>query len=396
MSWPLGQYAPGLHLSPAGKRLYDPLASALIGIAHLGMDNYYETLGLNTSATFEEIRRAYRILARRYHPDVNPGKASEEKFKVISQAYTVLSDTEKRKAYDIDLEGYLKTRVNTRTQAYQRQQQRYDGARKRFYEAKHENFGRVDPNATKEETTQSQSAQLKRPKRPPTPGPFAGLADTARSILKKLNSPIGKPKAAPKAKPVRPQSAAHEAKHSEPAGILKISVVEVSVSIKDAIYGIRKTVEISEPEGLRKVSVNIPPGVRNGSVVHLRSKSHEDLVIIVRVAAHPFLSIHPKGLVAEVPVSINEAISGASISVPTLDEPVVVKVPPASQSGTEIRLKDKGIAHRDGTRGDLFIRLLVKVPETSAAVGIKEKASELDRYYGTAVRQSFPKTLLDV
>ncbi|MBN8550259.1 MAG: DnaJ domain-containing protein [Deltaproteobacteria bacterium] len=360
------------------------------------MDNYYETLGLNTSATFEEIRRAYRILARRYHPDVNPGKASEEKFKLISQAHTVLSDPEKRKVYDIDLEGFLRTRVNTRTQAYQRQQQRYDGARKKFYEAKHQNFGKVDPNSTKEEAEPRPRPDPKRRNRAPSPGPFAGLAETARSLLKRLNSPVGgEKKATPNPKPARPQSAAQE-RPSEPAGILKISVVEVSVSIKDAIYGIKKTVEIAEPEGARKISVNIPPGVRNGSVVHLRSETHEDLVIIVRVAAHPFLSIHPKGLVAEVPISINEAISGASVQVPTLDEPIVIKVPPASQSGTEIRLKEKGIALRDGSRGDLFIRLLIKVPETSDAVGIKEKAAELDRYYSTPVRQALPKTLLDV
>lgn len=356
------------------------------------MENYYEILSLNTSATFEEIRRAYRILARRYHPDVNPGKASEEKFKTIARAHSVLSDPEKRKTYDLELEAHLKTRVHGHHQTYQRAQQRYDNARRRFYEAKHQNFGKVDP-AGPEEPSQPPP---QRP-RPPAPNPFSGLSKKAQDFLKFLNKPIGKSSARPRSGSAQRSGAHSQPKEHqpEPSGIVKISVVEVSVSIRDAVHGVKKTVEISEPEGVRKISVNIPPGVRNGSVVHLRSKSQEDLVIIVRVALHPFLSIQPKGLVAEVPISVNEAISGASISVPTLEEPVVLKIPPASQSGTEIRLKEKGILLRDGTRGDLFIRLLVKVPETSMAVGIKEKATELDLYYSTPVRQGFPKSLLE-
>lgn len=363
------------------------------------MDNYYEILGLNTSATFEEIRRAYRILARRYHPDVNPGKVSEEKFKVIAQAHRVLSDTEKRKAYDVDLEAYLRTRGSAGTHAYQRAQQRYDGARKRFYEQKHQNFGKVEPAGPEAPPEQELRKGKPRSEQHATPS-LDVIKRQVQNFLKFLNKPVGaqpRKQARQRAEASRPpEPEPKRERRAEPAGIVKISVVEVSVTIKDAIYGIRKTVEISEPEGARKVSVSIPPGVRNGSVVHLRSKTHEDLVIIVRVAAHPFLSIQPKGLVAEIPVSVGEAISGASITVPTLDEPMVVKVPPASPSGTEIRLKERGIVHRDGSRGDLFIRLMIKVPDSSSAVGIKEKAGELDMYYGAPVRQNVPKTLLDL
>ena len=74
------------------------------------MENHYSVLGINNSATVEEIRRAYRILARRYHPDVNPGNSSEEKFKRISQAYDTLSNTEKRREYDTELEQETRLR----------------------------------------------------------------------------------------------------------------------------------------------------------------------------------------------------------------------------------------------------------------------------------------------
>jgi DnaJ-class molecular chaperone len=165
----------------------------------------------------------------------------------------------------------------------------------------------------------------------------------------------------------------------------------------DAIFGVKKALEIPEPEGQRKVSVKIPAGVRSGSVIRLRAKNmpNEDLVLIVRVAAHPFLTIQARGLVAEIPITIQEAIVGAHISVPTLDEAVSIKIPPGSQSGSELRLKNRGLTLKDGTRGDLFVRLMIRVPETADAVGLKEKASELDAYYSNNVRQGLPKHLVE-
>ena len=127
-----------------------------------------------------------------------------------------------------------------------------------------------------------------------------------------------------------------------------------------------------------------------------KSGSGEDLVIIVRVASHPSLSMQTRGLVAEVPISVNEAICGASVKLPSLDEPMVIKVPPGAQSGTEIRLKARGVQNKDGSRGDLIYRLMVKVPEAIIAVGIQDKARELEQYYESPVRQTLPKTLLEM
>jgi curved DNA-binding protein len=186
-------------------------------------------------------------------------------------------------------------------------------------------------------------------------------------------------------------------KSTEAAPLRSVSVIEVSLSLKEAVFGVKKAIEIPDPTGPRKLSVTIPPGVRSGSVVRLRSKSNpgEDLVLIVRLATHPFLSIQARGLVAEIPVSVLEAHAGASISVPTLDEPVSVKIPAGSQSGSEIRLRNRGIPLKNGDRGDLFIRLLIKIPDSVGAVGLKEHFAALDQYYSSAVRNGLPKTLLD-
>ena len=180
-------------------------------------------------------------------------------------------------------------------------------------------------------------------------------------------------------------------------GVSKVSILEISVTMRDAILGMKKTVEIGEPEGLRKISINIPPGVKTGSVLRFREKSGngEELVFIIRVGTHPFLCIENKGVVVDIPISINEAFAGASLTLPTFEEAVIVKIPPLSQSGTEIRVKGKGVLSREGQRGDLFYRLLIKLPEALHAVGIKEKISELESYYAGSVRQGFSKTLLE-
>lgn len=347
------------------------------------MKNYYQILGVNSSATAEELRRAYRILARRYHPDVNPGRASEEKFKAIAEAYETLCDPEKRRKFDFELERADQESVNPRIRAYQTNQGKGSGVRDRFYTSKTENFGRAA--AQPENKPPEQVIKEAPPK-------AVGVKDVFR-ILSNLKDTVkgawqDATRSEKKAEP-RPQKRA--------ASISKLSIIEVSCTMHDAISGAKKAVEISEPEGLRKVSVNIPAGVKTGSVLRLRAKegATEELVVIIRVASHPFLTLQNKGLVAEVPISVSEAILGANITLPTLEEPVVVKVPPGSQSGTELRLKGKGVHFKDGQRGDLFYRFLVKVPETADAYALKEKAQTLDPYYAGAIRQGFPKNLLD-
>ncbi|MFM1847318.1 MAG: Curved DNA-binding protein [Pseudomonadota bacterium] len=364
------------------------------------MQNHYKLLGLNTSATPEEIRRAYRILARRYHPDVNPGKASEDKFKSIAEAHRILSDPERRKSYDAELENHLRAAnpgADPRINAYRRNQSTArTSARQKYYEARYEQFGKVKPEGVEE--TKRAEPTTARQTSAGVGGDLSKFASLGRKTLERMFGSGNKGGERPREREPRGKPSQSGENGGESREIAKISLIEVSVTLNDVVNGVKKTVEIAEPEGVRKVSVRIPPGVRNGSVVHLRSRggTGEDLVIIVRVANHPFLSMHTRGLVAEVPISVNEAICGASITLPSLDEPVSVKIPPGAQSGTEIRMKGRGVINKDGSRGDLFYRLMIKVPEAQNAVGFTERASELERYYPEPVRQSLPKGLLDL
>jgi len=379
-----------------------------MSVAHRTIQNHYETLGVLSNASMEEIRRAYRILARRYHPDVNPGKASEDKFKAIAQAYEVLSDSDKRALFDQELgtainggdfppfgngglgagaKGQPGWGQRTYEQAVRRAAAQ-DRAKKRYQQTRAPVQGTENAAKSTGQSYSERRAKSAKAGAGAERSLFASFmklgsagANAIRGLAREALKSEGEE---PTSKPSRNQAESR-----------RLSVIEISLPLRDAVLGTRKSVEISEPEGLRKVSVRIPPGVRNGSVLRTRTKEgQEELVVIVRLAPHPFLTLEPKGLVAEVPVTIQEALSGANITVPTLEDQVVLKVPPGSQTGLELRLKERGVLNPDGTRGDLFFRILVKIPTAHQAVGIQEKVAELERYYQNPVRQGFPKMLL--
>lgn len=340
----------------------------------VALQNYYQILGVNPSASAQEIRRAYRILARRYHPDVNPGHASEERFKQIAAAYRVLNDPDRRAKFDAELGASAYERIRRGQAAYQRQQAqaaRRATATERFYRTRPDLFGKL---AAEEEERPAESPKARAPSR------GESLVSTAKRAWLALRDLL-------------PQGDAKAIKKH----IRKVSILEVSVTMREAIIGAKKVVEIPEDEGPRKVSVRIPPGARTGSVLRLRrpGDESEELVFFLRVNSHPFLNILARGLVVELPVSPAEAISGTSISVPTLSEPAILAIPPGSQSGSELRLRGQGITLPDGSRGDLFYRLIVRVPTCHQAVGIGQLATELDRYLEQPVRSDLPSSLLE-
>jgi DnaJ-class molecular chaperone len=175
-------------------------------------------------------------------------------------------------------------------------------------------------------------------------------------------------------------------------------LVEVSLSIVEAIRGVRKAVEITDLDGIeRKISVIIPPGSRPGSVIRFRRKDvpTEEVVLIVRIAPHPFISISVRGLTLDIPITVQEAVSGAKIQIPSLGEPLLVVVDPGTQSGDEVRIRNKGILYRDGSRGDLLVRFQIKIPQGSSRIGLTEKAEELSTFYEKPVRAALPKSILE-
>ena len=346
------------------------------------MHDYYKTLGLSSAATREEIRRAYRILARRYHPDVNPGKATDEKFRQISEAYEVLSNPEQRRQYDGERETHdtFTSAFDKAHQAYRKQQ----AAVKRPSQPKPppQQNPRPTPQPPPRPQPQSQpDPKIARVSPKPKPTRFSTLKRSLETSLSRAKNILSKP---PPPKSNRPT-------------ISSIALMEVSISVFEAIAGARKTIEVGEKNGeTKKVSVSIPAGVRQGSIVRMRSKdSSEEIIFIIRVAHHPWISMTHRGLSIEVPITLSEAISGAKIQVPSLGDPLLVTVEPGVQSGTEVRLKGQGIPLPDGSRGDMYMRFLIKLPPMLNSTESAIIVSDLEALYDTSVREHLPRSIMD-
>lgn len=359
------------------------------------MRDHYRTLGLSSAASSEEIRRAYRILARRYHPDVNPGKDTDERFRAIAEAYEILSDSLKRKQYDAERDV-----IETFSSAFDRAHQAY----------------------------RKQQASVKKP--PVRPAPQPKKQTTAREEPRVVTPP---PRDPPKTKPepkvplspkrtLKVYRRLHDLKHTLRKSIIKareilkteeapkqeppphiprvnsLSLLEVSISVFDAITGLKKTVEVTDQDGAsRKVSVSIPAGVRQGSVIRLRSKESEseEIIVIIKINPHPWLSISHRGLTMEIPITLDEAIAGAKIQVPSLGDPLLVTVDAGIQSGSEVRLKGQGITLPDGSRGDLFIRFMIKIPSPASPETLIEKAKELNSFYTEDIRKHITRNIIE-
>ena len=351
------------------------------------MQDHYKTLGISSAATREEIRRAYRVLARRYHPDVNPGRTTTDTFRQISTAYEVLSDPDKRRQYDDECEVQ-----ETFSSAFDRAHQAY----------------RKQQAAVKKPSQTTPSSQPK-PQPPPKPEPKAEpKPERAPNPAQKVTHPTPKPKptkfsalkksleySISRARNILSKSTPQ--KRSGPT-ISSLALMEVSISAFEAIAGVKKTIEVTEKNGEeKKISVAIPAGVRQGSIVRLRSKENEteEIIIVIRVAHHPWLSITHRGLTLEIPITISEAITGAKVQVPSLGDPLLVTVEPGMQSGREVRLKGQGIPLPDGTRGDLYIRFMIKIPSCAEAPSATTQLGDLEALYNPPVREHLPRTIMD-
>ena len=266
-------------------------------------DNPYEILGVPKTATADAIRKAYRKLARRHHPDVNPGDTkAEDAFKKVSAAYEVLSDDKKRAAYDEF--GDQSTSGG------------FDADKARAYKQW-------------QQTQQRRSADFEQG---PAEFDFSELFGRARG-------------------PAR-GSDLH---------------ATVQMELRQAIEGAEVSLDLP---GQGTVRVRIPPGADTGSIIRIAGKGAPgprggppgDLVIETEVNPHPLLRRDNLDLYLTLPITLDEAYNGGSIEVPTFDGPVMLKIPPRSQSGAKLRLRGKGIQRKD-TRGDLFAVLDVRMPD---------------------------------
>ena len=276
----------------------------------------YKVLGVNRSASDEEIKRAYRKLAKKLHPDLNPGdKKIESQFKETTAAYDFLSDPDKRRKYDrgeIDESGQPRgTRYSGRPSGNSGGQQQRRG---RGF-----GFG-IEDDADFSEDLFSD---------------FFGFGKGGDSI--------------------------------------KLKGADVSYQVRvpflEAVLGTKQRLQLADGKNLE---VQLPPGTDTGQTLRLKGQGLPgrggapagDAFIEVTVEPHPIFSRDGNDILVELPITLYEAVLGATINVPTIDGKVSVKVPAGANSGTQLRLRGKGVqAGKSGARGDQYVRLVVVLPK---------------------------------
>lgn len=306
--------------------------------------DYYNTLGVSRTASQEEIQRAYRKLARKYHPDVNKEKKAEDKFKHINEAYEVLKDPEKRKQYDM-------------LGAHWRDGQNFTpppGWDRGHFEFRGHPEGMADFDL----------------------GGFPGGAGFSDFFERFFGQGPGGSRAGhwestePGARPWTARGQDQEA--------------AITISLEDAYHGATKmvTLQIEEvgPEGTprqqaRQYEVKIPPGVIEGTRIRLagrggpgaRSGKPGDLFLRVHIAPHARFQLQGHDLFVQVPITPWEATLGTKLDVPTLDGSVKMTLPPGTQGGQRFRNRGKGLPKGKGEKGDLYVTVQIAIPETLSA-----------------------------
>ena len=288
--------------------------------------DYYAVLGVSKTATPKEIKRAYRKLARKYHPDLNPGdKDSESKFKDLNEANEVISDPEKRQKYD--------------------------------------EFGQYWNKPGYSEAPTSREA--------PTPrGTYVATDDFDQysNFDSFVNDLLGRSQ-----HKTRTTAASDFGgggfRSQAPAPDTEAAIV---LTFAEAFHGVQKRLQLDD----ETINVRIPAGAKPGSRIRLKGKGRPspfsqqrgDLYLTIEVVPHSFFRFEGDSLSCDIPLRPDEAVLGAQIKVPTPDGSVTMKVPKGARSGQSLRLRGKGWTLPKGERGDLFAKLQIVTPQDLSAI----------------------------
>ena len=311
-------------------------------------DEYYSTLGVGRGASADEIQKAYRKLAKKFHPDLNPDdKAAQKKFKEVQQAYDVLSDEKKRKLYDQFGPGF---------------EQMGQGGGPQWSSQVPPDFRGFDFGGGS--------------------GGDASLPPELQDLLRQFTGGGGfqfgggTSRRRGRRTPGQPGA---DVRH------------EVEVPFRTAVMGGEVSLRLSRPgRKTETLTVKIPPGIEDGKTLRLRGQGEPsssggaagDLLITVRVAPHVYFRRDGLDLIVKVPVTLAEAALGGKVDVPMPHGTITLKIPAGTSSGTRIKAKGQGIKTAEGAAGDLFAEVQIVVPKQ-----LDDESAELIRTLDARLKQ---------
>jgi curved DNA-binding protein len=293
--------------------------------------DYYKLLGVSRNASQDELSKAYKKLARKYHPDLNSGdKNAENKFKDLNEAYEVLKDEEKRKLYD---------QLGPNWQHGQNFQ-RPPG----FENFNFNNYNNMENMGGGSFDASSFSDFFE------TLFGGGGMGGASGRGGQSFGpDPFGN--------------------YSRKTRRGKDVEAELALSLEEAYRGGRKTISLTTSQGKKSLEVNIPAGVKEGARIRLAgqgetgaSGQNGDLYLRVRLQPHPDFALEQNNLVYDLAIAPWEAALGATLRVPTLEGHVEISIPPGSSSGKKLRLRGRGLGS-GAAKGDEYIRISIRVPE---------------------------------
>ncbi len=298
--------------------------------------DYYEILGVKKTATAAEMKKAYRDLAKKFHPDKNKGnKEAENRFKEISEAYAVLSDKDKREQYDrLGREAFGPGGANP-----------FAGF----------DFSEFMGGGGGRKSRGGGGGGARRPQTMDFTDIFGDLFG-------------GGGRGAP---------SGFEAPEPE-------MQAELTIEFRDAILGTTMSLSI----GGAPVRVKIPEGIRSGQKIRVARSGQPSIQLTVQVKPHPFFDRRGDDIYIDLPITIGEAIRGAEVEAPTLQGPVRMRVPPGTQTGRTLRLSGKGVKKKSGA-GDHYSRIQVHVPPSAP----DEALEAIEGAYGENPRSNLRTTL---
>jgi DnaJ-class molecular chaperone len=307
--------------------------------------DYYDILGIPRSADSDAIKKAYRKLARKYHPDLNKSSEASKKFAEVQEAYDVLRDPEKRKLYDRF--GHAGVQAGTASSG---------GG----------HAGGANPFEGWQHTSNT------------GPGGFSfrmnemggnfDMADLFDEVFGRSGSPGAGPAAGAgagrRARRTRPGAPSTDQQGQD---------IEhtVNVPFDTAAKGGVTSIRLSGPQGTQTIDVKIPRGIHDGGKLRIRGKGQPspiggpagDLMLTIRVAPHPWFRREGLDLYVDVPISITEAAFGGTVEVPTLEARAKLQIPPGSGGGRLLRLRGAGIINTRKEKGDLYAVVRIDIPE---------------------------------